>query len=112
MTVQLSGPGQLPPGCIRGRDGKLYPDRKLPEQTRRVLVGEVHRQRHGGATFREIVTSASAAGFKVSLGTVHAWLATWRCDACSGVANAPHELQSPQVNETSRDAPEQPGGGT
>lgn len=81
----------LPPGYVIGADRKLYPYHPLDEATRGVIVGKVHRLSHAGLSVRQIVARLAEDGFRVSVGTVHGWLKTWRCNDCSGGSIRPPE---------------------
>lgn len=75
----------LPSGCIRGMDGKTYPERRLDPETRRFLAAHVHSLSHGGMSVRQVVSAlAEETGERRSVGWVAGILRDWRCEHCSG----------------------------
>jgi hypothetical protein len=80
-------PNLPPPGYIRGTDGKVYPYRRLTDEQRASWVGKVHYLHHAERlSIRDILNTLQGEGFYCSVGTVHAWLKSWRCTECSGGA--------------------------
>lgn len=73
---------ELPPSVL-GLDGKRYPRRRRDVAS---FVAAAHYMRHEqGLSVRGIVAGFSDLGYRVSVGSVHAWLTGWRCPDCPPV---------------------------
>jgi hypothetical protein len=77
------------PAVVFGLDGKKYPGPQY--RTRRVreyLFGRCHYERHeNGLSCRQIIAVLAEEGFRISVGTVSAYLRK-ECIECSGGPNA------------------------
>jgi hypothetical protein len=86
MTA-LNG-GWRPPGYVVGLDGKIYPGTGLHStRVSSYLFGRCHYERHdNGLSYRQIIATLADEGWRISVGTVAAYLKS-ECVACSGSAN-------------------------